>query len=286
MRVALLILLAAAVSGCSPLVLINGLSPSGHYQVTSDIAYGDLERQSLDIYVPRDVSGPSPLIVFFYGGGWRDGSKNDYEFVASSLTKAGYAVVIPDYRLFPNIVFPTFVEDGAAAVAWSLQHAGDYGADSDTVFIMGHSAGAHIAGMLVTDQRYLRTYGVNPADLNGFIGLSGPYDFLPIKSGYLLDVFPITNRDASQPINFASADTPPSLLIHGTKDDIVYPANSENLSKRLMQLGVDVTLKLYKGTGHAEVVAALAPPLEFRLETLEDTLEFLARHGGHPVAGD
>ena len=286
MRIALLLSLAVVVTGCSPFRLINGLSPSGHYELTSDIAYGVLERQSLDIYVPRDVSGPSPLVVFFYGGGWRDGSKKDYEFVASSLTKAGYTVIIPDYRLFPNVVFPTFVEDGAAAVAWSLRNAGKYGANSDAAFIMGHSAGAHIAGLLVTDQRYLDKHDINTGDLKGFVGLSGPYDFLPIKSGYLLDVFPIENRDASQAINFASAQTPSSLLIHGTKDDVVYAANSENLSRRLAELGVDVTLRLYKGAGHAEVVAALAPPLDFRLKTLEDSLDFLATHGGLAKTGD
>lgn len=112
----------------------------------------------------------------------------DYEFVASSLIEAGYAVIIPDYRLFPEVVFPVFVEDGA-----------------------------HIASLLSTDQRFLAEYGIHLDSLQGFIGLSGPYDFLPIESGYLLDVFPNDQREASQPVNFVTAAAPPSLLIHETK---------------------------------------------------------------------
>ena len=271
----LIVLLILGATGCSPIRLVNELSPSGHYQRASDVAYGVLPRQTLDVYTPRSVSGPVPLIVFFYGGGWRDGKKEDYEFVASSLTEAGYAVIIPDYRLFPEVVFPVFVEDGAEAVSWALQNAGTYGANTDKVFLMGHSAGAHIASLLSTDHRFLAEYGINLDSLQGFIGLSGPYDFLPIESGYLLDVFPNGHREASQPVNFVTAAAPPTLLIHGTDDDVVNPANSESLAKRLSEHGVDVTLRLHQGAGHAKVVATLAPPLDFTGTTLEETRRFL-----------
>ena len=279
-RCLLILLLGVAVTGCSPVQLINGLSPSSHYQLTADLAYGRADRQILDVYSPRCAHGPSPLVIFFYGGGWQKGNKEDYEFVASSLTQAGYVVIIPDYRLFPDVVFPAFVEDGAAAVAWSLQNAGKYGADPGKVFLMGHSAGAHISALLITDQRYLAEHAIMAGQLKGFIGLSGPYDFLPIKSGYLLDVFPEANREASQPINFVTAETPPTLLIHGTDDNLVDTANSENFAKRLSEQGVDVNLQLYEGVGHAEVAAALAPPLDFTGETLADIRKFLEDHSG------
>lgn len=279
-RCLLALLLGVTLTGCSPVQLINGLSPSSHYQLTADLAYGRADRQILDVYSPRSAHGPSPLVVFFYGGGWQNGNKEDYEFVASSLTQAGYVVIIPDYRLFPDVVFPAFVEDGAAAVAWALQNAVQYGADPDRVFLMGHSAGAHISALLTTDQRYLAEHAIMAGQLKGFIGLSGPYDFLPIKSGYLLDVFPEANREASQPVNFVTAGAPPTLLIHGTDDDLVDSTNSENFAKRLSEHGVDVDLQLYEGVGHAEVVAALAPPLDFTSETLADIREFLEHHGG------
>lgn len=91
-----MLLLSLALTDCSPIQLVNELSPSSHYQLTADLAYGSIERQKLDVYSPGSAPGSSPLIVFFYGGGWQDGNKADYEFVASSLTEAGYVVIIPD----------------------------------------------------------------------------------------------------------------------------------------------------------------------------------------------
>jgi acetyl esterase/lipase len=145
---------------------------------------------------------------------------------------------------------------------------------------MGHSSGAHIAGMLASDGRFLAERKISTRELAGFIGLSGPYDFLPIESSYLLDVFPEDNRAASQPINFVTADAPPTLLIHGANDDIVVPANSESLAQQLAEHGVDVTLKLYEGAGHARIVVALAPALEFTQSTLEDSRQFLDLRSG------
>lgn len=271
----LLLPLLLTVAACSPFRLINQLSPSDHYRPASDIAYGELDRQTLDIYTPHASAGAAPVVVFFYGGGWRKGDKKNYEFVASSLTEAGYAVIIPDYRVFPDVVFPAFVEDGAAAVAWVLNNAAAYKLDPDRVFLMGHSAGAHIAALLSLDQRYLAEHGVEPERIRALIGLSGPYDFLPIESGYLLDVFPEESRAASQPVNFVTAAAPPTLLIHGSDDDLVEPANSESLAARLAEHGADVSIRLYEGAGHAKIAVALAPALDFMGDTLVDSRRFL-----------
>ena len=262
-------------AACSPFRVINQLSPSSHYLAAPGVVYGDLDRQALDIYTPRASAGASPVVVFFYGGGWRKGAKENYEFVASSLTESGYAVVIPDYRVFPGVVFPGFVDDGAQAVAWVLNNAAQYDLDPDRVFLMGHSAGAHIAALLSLDQRYLAKHGIEVGRIRALIGLSGPYDFLPIESGYLLDVFPEESRAASQPVNFVTAAAPPTLLIHGEDDDIVDPANSESLAERLSQHGVDVRMRLYDGAGHAKIAVALAPALDFMGDTLEDSRNFL-----------
>jgi putative NADH-flavin reductase/predicted esterase len=215
------------------------------------------------------------LVVYFYGGGWRKGDKDNFEFIASSLTESGYVVVIADYRRFPDVVFPAFVEDGAMAVAWALEHAADYGADPSRLFLMGHSAGAHTAALLSLDSHYLATYGIDTTDISGLIGLSGPYDFLPIESSYLLELFPEETRAATQPVNFVTPAAPPTLLIHGTDDDLVVPENSKSLREKLRAAGVDVTLKLYEGAGHALTVVSLAPPLDFATRTLSDTRAFL-----------
>ena len=274
-RTLLLLVLGLGLTGCSPVRVVNGLSPDSHYQLTADVLYGADARQKLDLYVPVAATGTPPVVVFFYGGGWRKGSKENYEFVASSLTKAGYVVIIPDYRLYPEVRFPGFVEDGARAVAWTMQHAGQYGADPDEIFLMGHSAGAHIAALLAMDRRFLAAHAIDPGKFNGFIGLSGPYDFLPIESGYLRDVFPEDQQAASQPINFVTAEAPPTLLIHGTGDNRVYVGNSERLARRLSEQGADVTIELYEGAGHAVIAASLAPPLDFTRGTFEDIRTFI-----------
>ena len=95
-------------------------------------------------------------MIFFYGGSWDTGSKNDYLFVAQALAASGYTVVIPDYRLYPAVRFPAFVDDGARAVRWTADRVG-----TDKVFVMGHSAGAHIALMLAANTPYLAAAGVD-----------------------------------------------------------------------------------------------------------------------------
>jgi acetyl esterase/lipase len=265
----------SGLAACGALDVVNSVSPSDSYESREGIAYGSRSRQLLDVYVPVDGAGAAPVVVFFYGGGWRDGARGDYAFVASSLTRAGFVVVIPDYRLYPEVVFPDFVADAAAAVAWSLDNASLYGGDPGEIHVMGHSAGAHLAALLATDGRYLGEHGRSPTDLAGLIGLSGPYDFLPIESGYLLEVFPESLRERSQPINYVSPDVPRTLLIHGGDDSTVEPGNSRRFAEALRGQGVDVTLDIYPGIGHGRVVVALAPPLDFWGRTLEDCVTFI-----------
>lgn len=277
LKVSVVVLSLLLMAACSPLKLLNASSPSRHFEQTADIAYGDDPRQRLDVYVPRELAVHAPMVVFFYGGGWRDGKKANYEFVASSLTEAGIVVVIPDYRLFPDVTFPDFVDDGAAAAAWALENASRLGADPERIFVMGHSAGAHIAAMLALDDNYLGDHKHARQPFAGLIGLSGPYDFLPLEDGYLQQVFPEASRPASQPINFVTGKAPPTLLIHGGADNTVWPRNSRNLADKLRKENVDVTLTIYDDVGHARVVAALAPPLDFLSPTLDDTRQFIMR---------
>jgi len=182
----------------------------------------------------------------------------DYRFVGQSLAKAGLLVFVPDYRKTPQVTFPAFVEDAAQAVAWSKRHAVEYGGDPSRIFLVGHSAGAHIVAMLGTDGRFLQKVGMRPRDLAGVVGLSGPYDFLPLTDPALQEVFaPQLNWPLSQPVNFVVGDEPPFLLFQGTADKIVQPRNSVSLAAKLRASGEPVQLQMIEGAGHVATLTGL-----------------------------
>ena len=183
-------LTACLLAGCSPFLYLNTFSPAEQAREHADIAYGSLTRHKLDLFEPVNFrQQPAPVVVFFYGGGWDSGSKADYRFVGRTLAAKGFIAVVPDYRVYPEVVFPGFVEDAALAVAWVFENASRFNGDPTQIFLMGHSAGAHIAAMLALDESYLDAREHSPQQLAGWIGLSGPYDFLPLQSRRLKKIF-------------------------------------------------------------------------------------------------
>src|ERR1700728_3814195 len=131
-----------AMSGCTRFAALDAFVPSWGYTRIPNFAYGPLPRQTLDVYQPH-AKTPQDIVIFFYGGDLQTGTKADYRFVAQALTSRGYIAVIPDYRLFPDVTFPTFVDDGALAVRWVHDHTREIGGDPDHVYLMGHSGGAY-----------------------------------------------------------------------------------------------------------------------------------------------
>ncbi|ORE94997.1 alpha/beta hydrolase [Aurantimonas sp. 22II-16-19i] len=252
-----------AVSGCA--TALNAITPSGDYRLVADLAYGPGERRVLDLYLPKTMTPTTPVVVFIHGGSWDTGSKDIYPFVGQSLASAGFIVAIPNYRLYPQTRFPGFVEDGAAAVAAvdRLARAGREGipAGRHPLFLMGHSAGAEIAGLIATDRRYLAGAGSSVERLAGFIGLSGPYDFLPLTDARYKRIFPEATRAASQPVNFVSGDEPPALLITGADDTTVDPKNTQSLAARLKAAGVPVETTVYPGLGHIDTISSFSTVL-------------------------
>ena len=263
----------------SPLAFINSLVPKDGFDKHGGIAYGGLARQKLDVYVPRNGGQDLPVVVFFYGGTWQSGRRQDYLFIAEALTARGIVAVIPDYRLYPEARFPTFIEDGAAAVAWVHRHIGAYGGGASRLFLMGHSAGAYIAAMLALNPGYLAQVGLSPDELKGFIGLAGPYDFLPLKRPRLIEIFGgAADIPETQPVSFARAQAPPALLLHGAADKIVGPHNSERLAQRLRAAGSRVEDKFYPGFKHMRIIILLASPLQGDEPLMEDIETFINAH--------
>lgn len=280
MRYAALLIVVLALAGCSPVGLLNALVPEGDFERHAAIAYGDDPRQQLDVYLPRHGarSDPPPVIVFFYGGRWQGGSRSSYLFAAEALTAQGFMVVVPDYRVYPAVRYPAFIEDGARAVAWTRREIGRYGGDPSRIFLMGHSAGAHIAAMLAYDESFLARQGLSRRDLRGFIGLAGPYDFLPLTDPRLKAVFssePALER--TQPIQYVRGGEPPSLLITGDGDTTVKPANTVRLAARLRQVGSVVEERHYEHLNHFTLLARLAAPL--RNDELVETIAKFVRSG-------
>ena len=264
---------------CSPVRLVNATVRSDAYTVIRDVAYGSAERQRLDVYRPNDAAGARPVIVFFYGGSWQGGDKGIYPFIGDAMTAKGFVTVIPDYRVYPEVKFPVFVDDGATVVRWVRDHAAEIGADPSRIYLMGHSAGAHIAALLVLDPRYLGRAGVERSEIRAMIGISGPYDFLPFHSETLRTLFgPPDGWPQTQPIHFVDGTEPPMLLLTGRWDTTVSPGNTSRLVRRVCEHGGNARAIFYRGLGHTLVVGALSRPLQHVLPVYSDVMKFLAEH--------
>lgn len=283
-----IIILSVLISACSPVKVLNGLIPTENYVIKRDIAYGTHPRQQLDIYLPKGQPNPNtplPVIVFFYGGSWDSGEKEDYLFAAEAFASKGYMVVIPNYRVYPDVKFPQLMQDPASAAKWVKTHISAYGGDTHTIFLAGHSAGAHLVTMLALNPDYLAQVSLTPLAFNGYVGLAGPYDFLPLKSARLKAIFGSDETQrAAQPIHYVRGDNPPLLLAVGLQDGTVWPRNTFHLAQAIRAQHGQVEVIEFPKYGHVDMVAKLAKPLRGNSELLNAIVQFLQGHSAlHPV---
>jgi acetyl esterase/lipase len=249
----------ALLVACTPLQLAVVNAPTLTYdgQISKDIPYGQFSRQKLDIYVPNIDQETFPVVVFFHGGRWTDGSKDQYKFVGMTLSNMGYVVVLPNTRLYPDVKFPTFVEDAAKSVAWVYKNIVRYKGNQN-LFISGHSSGAHLGSLIIADNSYLATHRLKPNIVNAFAGLSGPYDFVP-KAPDIKEMFgPPENFPNMVVTNFINGDEPPMLLIYTREDNIVHPRNLEALKAGIEKADGNVQTIIYETGGHVAPLAAFS----------------------------
>jgi acetyl esterase/lipase len=266
-------------AGCSPLAAFDAVvaKDEGSRLVAKDQPFADGERGRLDIYAPRAAAAGAalPVIVWIYGGSWNSGSKDGYGFAGRALAARGFVVVLPDYRLVPEVRFPAFLEDNAAAVRWVRGNIARFGGDPDRLVLAGHSAGAYNAAMLSLDERWL---GEDRRAVKGFAGLAGPYDFLPLDIDVTRAAFSgVPDLATTQPVNFVGAGDPPALLVAGGRDKLVRPDNSRRLAGLLAEQGVQAESRIYPGLGHVGVMTALAKPLRGKAPVLDDVAGFARR---------
>jgi acetyl esterase/lipase len=244
--------------------------------------FADGDRKRLDIYGPKNQTGPAPVVMFIYGGSWKQGSRNDYQFVGRALAANGFIAVIPDYRLYPEVKFPDFLEDNAQAVKWIEDNIGTYGGDTSRFFIAGHSAGAYNAVMLGLEKSFLRVYGVT-MPVKAIAAISGPYDFYPFEYDEVRNTFGgVDNPEGTQPINLVTPDVPPMLLLSGRSDPIVRVQNTEHLAAKLQAAGDWVTAKYYDNIGHMEPVFSIGAMWRWRAPVLADMIAFFTQFGAFP----
>ena len=242
--------------GCSPLYLVNTISTENDFITVSDERYGNEQRHQLDIYMPESIAPGSPVVVFFYGGSWKRGEKANYAFVGRTISSKGFITVIPDYRLFPEVTFPAFVEDGAKVLAWVSEHIEQA---RNGIVVMGHSAGAHIAALLALDKSYLEVAEQPLSIISGMIGLAGPYGFDPMQYRSTQPIFAeVESIEKTMPLTFACSEKLPLLLIHGLDDSIVIPENSRELKRRAHECSGNVTYVELDDIGHFSILLGLS----------------------------
>ena len=271
---------AALTSPPGLLSFLDGLEGGGvgTDRVARAVPFGD-HGQALDVWRPAGARAkPLPVVIFWYGGGWVNGSRGAYAFAARAYAKQGFVVVVPDYRKVPQVRFPAFLQDGAQAVKWTRDHVASYGGDPARIALAGHSAGAYTVAMLTLDPRWLRAEGVDPGIVKAAVGLCGPYDFYPFTVKRSIDAMQgVADPQMTQPLHFARGDAAPMLLISAGDDVQVHAHNAVNLTARIAQLGGRVTHIDYPGISHENVVMALSVPFRGKAPVLRDSVAFLDR---------
>lgn len=244
---------------------------------TRGIAYGALARQRLDVYAPRNGKARA-ILLFLYGGGWVSGHRWYYPLFGHTFAQRGLTCVVPDYHLYPQARFPSFVDDAALAFKWVHDHADELGGSDLPIFVMGHSAGAHISALMALDPSYLGAHGLSPAAIKGVIGLAGPYSLNPLKWPGVKDIFApsASAPHSARPIKLARAGAPPMLLLHGARDRIAKADASVNFALALTEAGSDARAKIYPGLGHFEIIACLLWGWRWRASVLADAEAFIA----------
>lgn len=241
--------------------------PSASYIAHKDIAYierpdCDVSLTSLDVYVPLQASS-APILIFVHGGAWVAGDKGDQEQRAIWCASNGFILVSVNYRLSPAYTHPSHIEDVAASISWVIDNAAQYGGDTDSIFLMGHSAGAHLVALAGTDEARLSAYGVDLSSISGVITLDGASYDIPLRIvnepslyGLFSSVFGGTLeqlRDAS-PYHHVEAGSgiPPFLLLCAEGRQVSFDQSSR-FSEKLVDEGGIAQVEIAVGKNHGTI---------------------------------
>lgn len=252
------LLLLASLVACTPRQAAERAVLYDRVVRVAGLPFGRHDRQQLDVYHERRVPRAAPVVVFIYPGRWKYGSRRDYLLIGNALARRGWVVVIPDYRLYPDVRYPAWVDDGAAAVRWTRDSIARFGGDPSRIIVIGHSAGAHTVTMLALDEHFLRDAGIPAGAVRGFVSIAGPVDIAWTDPDVQDLMGPSEGWPATYPKTFVGGDEPPLLFLHGAGDDVVSASNSTRLAQRIQARGGCARAIVYPSLGHVKIALDLA----------------------------
>lgn len=265
-----------------PLLLL--LFSTTGLQVHRDLAYVEKgsELQKLDVYAPAEGKN-HPIVFWIHGGGWRKGSKQGVAKKPQAFADKGFVFVSTDYRLFPDATAKQMMDDLARSLRWVVDHAKDYGGDPNTIFVMGHSAGAHLAALLCTDDRYLKAQGLSLSIIKGCVPVDVAVYDIPkrvsegkLGTGNYVAVFGATEeqqKDLSPVAHCASGKSIPPFLILHVADRPDTKSQSEWFAARLKEAGVPAKVVAGEGKTHGTINSELGLPDDKPTQALWEFLD-------------
>jgi arylformamidase len=278
----------------APILIVLALAAGAPAQVVkSDIPYADppQERQLLDVYSPKDAKG-LPVVYWIHGGGWQTGDKKDVQLKPQVFNDKGFVFVSTNYRLLPAVDMSTLIRDVAKSVRWTHDHISEYGGDPKRFFVMGHSAGAQLAALICTDDRYLKAEGLSLDIVRGCVPVDGDtYDvpaiietaearwrahgLPPARFGHR-EKFgndPAKHKDFSAVTHVSKGKgIPPFLVLHVSGHPDV-TAQAQRLGNVLKDNGIRVTVFGARETTHNKLNADLGKSDDPATKTLYEFLD-------------
>jgi acetyl esterase/lipase len=242
------------------MILLTGVAAPDAVRVVKDIDYVEAQKYEngkdlLDLYLPEGAKDV-PVVVFFHGGGLRQGDKNECEHVGRALAAKGIGAAVVNYRLSPGVAHPAHAEDGARSIAWVNKHVKEYGGNPERIYLAGHSAGAYLASLLSTDARYLKAQGLSPKSLAGVIPISGFFWVEKVAPDRPKDTWgadPKAWPEAS-PAKYVSTEAPPTLFLYADGDDPWRREQNQEMAKAMKAEAVQIA-----GRDHMGIFAKLGP---------------------------
>ena len=239
-------------------------------RIEREIAYlpeGGGERHRLDVYSPPEGSG-HPVVIFYYGGGWRSGDKRLFEHLGRAFAVRGIVAAVVNYRLTPVVRSPAHAEDCAAAAAWIQRHIAGHGGDPSRIVLMGHSAGAHLAALIALDGRYLDHHRFDRSALRGIVPVSGVYDLhahidttVFTSADHVREAFGSTEQELlhASPMRYIRPDAPPFLVIVAEEDPPGLRQQGREFADALRDADIDTMFISVKGRDHFSIVRRFGP---------------------------